>query len=722
MQMENVAGSAEAGDAMLLRHETEELQRLVSWENAERGEGFGETNVLDLDLNAAVVESEELPPASEGTPLLVQDAPAAVRRGGARACCRRQRISAPIVEKPTHLLNQWTASAISGNDITSSVLYMGGLCTAVAGPFAPISIVLVVLLLHLFRNVYSEVVTALPLNGGAYNALLNTTSKLVAAIGGTLTVLSYVATAVVSATSAVLYFSSLAPDVPAFWLPVAVLGFFALLNLLGIAESSVVALVIFVLHMLTLSILMITSLVWLFEHGWPLFLPNWDPAVFRLFGDPFTCIAFGFGKALLGVSGFESSANYVEEQAPGVFPKTLRNMWVAVAFFNPILTVLAIGMLPVTSIRDNALGCVANATLAMNSTLGGGNTTTVVCDQMLSQMAAVAGGEWLHMLVGIDATLVLCGGVLTSYVGVGGLMRRMALDRCLPAFFLMQNPITKTNHFIIGAFFLTTGSLYLIVRGDLNTLSGVYAIAFLFVMALFAAANMLLKYKRSKLKRAVKSSWPGVVVALLGVVAGLIINVVIDVSFLEYFGIYFSIFLALALIMFVRVKILRLAFNLMKNTRLCRGSCGGRMRGWVKALNKQSVVFFTNNGLLSVLNKAVMYIRDNEFTDTVVIVHLYEGDIHAEPLKSKMHRIQTNVRILDRMYPKSRISLVFARGRFGKDSVARISELLKVPRNFMFIGAPAALPMQADMADGEVPLPPITTNIAELGGLRLITH
>ena len=39
-------------------------------------------------------------------------------------------------------------------------------------------------------------------------------------------------------------------------------------------------------------------------------------------------IFFGYSSALLGISGFESSSNYVENQKPGVFPKTLRNMWV----------------------------------------------------------------------------------------------------------------------------------------------------------------------------------------------------------------------------------------------------------------------------------------------------------------------------------------------------------------------------------------------------------
>lgn len=54
-------------------------------------------------------------------------------------------------------------------------------------------------------QIYGEVVTALPLNGGAYNALLNTTSKSVASVAACLAILSYIATGVVSATEACEY-------------------------------------------------------------------------------------------------------------------------------------------------------------------------------------------------------------------------------------------------------------------------------------------------------------------------------------------------------------------------------------------------------------------------------------------------------------------------------------------------------------------------------------
>lgn len=47
-------------------------------------------------------------------------------------------------------------------------------------------------------------------------------------------------------------------------------------------------------------------------------------------------------KAMLGVTGFETSSNFVEEQAPGVFPRTLRNMWTCVSIYNPLLVLLAL--------------------------------------------------------------------------------------------------------------------------------------------------------------------------------------------------------------------------------------------------------------------------------------------------------------------------------------------------------------------------------------------
>ena len=48
------------------------------------------------------------------------------------------------------------------------------MCAYYATVWAPLSLVLVGILLFLFRSIYGESITALPFNGGTYTVLLNT--------------------------------------------------------------------------------------------------------------------------------------------------------------------------------------------------------------------------------------------------------------------------------------------------------------------------------------------------------------------------------------------------------------------------------------------------------------------------------------------------------------------------------------------------------------------
>jgi amino acid transporter len=127
---------------------------------------------------------------------------------------------------------------------------------------------------------------------------------------------------------------------------------------------------------------------------------------------------------------------------------------------------------------------------------------------LLSYLGRLAGGDWLAYLVSIDAVLVLSGAVLTSYVGVGGLVHRMTLDRCLPQFLLKLNK-RGTTYRIMIAFFILCVSILLITKGELGALAGVYALSFLSVMALFALGNILLKFRRARLPRPERASWLG---------------------------------------------------------------------------------------------------------------------------------------------------------------------------------------------------------------------
>ncbi|RLN49956.1 hypothetical protein BBJ28_00019982, partial [Nothophytophthora sp. Chile5] len=144
------------------------------------------------------------------------------------------------LNQPRKLLSELPATAICGNDILSSVLYSASSVTAKAGKLMPIPLLMVSIVLFFFRFIYEEVVTAIPMNGGTYNALLNTTSKRTAAVAACLSILSYVATGVVSATSGVRYLDNQV-SIPIVGCTIILLGAFALLAIVGISESSRVA-------------------------------------------------------------------------------------------------------------------------------------------------------------------------------------------------------------------------------------------------------------------------------------------------------------------------------------------------------------------------------------------------------------------------------------------------------------------------------------------------
>ena len=193
-------------------------------------------------------------------------------------------------------------------------------------------------------------VGALPLNGGTYNALLNTTTKSTASLAATLTILSYMAASVISANEAIHFLHHVLPVIPIILTTIILLSLFALLVIAGISESAVVAVLIFVFHLVSLLLLSGFIIIYLLQHGLSTLSDNWqiplqsDGVMKALF--------FGFAASMLGVSGFESSANFVEQQQKGVFPKTLRNMWVIVTVVNPLMAVFALALFALPTLQS----------------------------------------------------------------------------------------------------------------------------------------------------------------------------------------------------------------------------------------------------------------------------------------------------------------------------------------------------------------------------------
>ncbi|CAD7942994.1 unnamed protein product [Amoebophrya sp. A120] len=446
----------------------------------------------------------------------------------------------PKVRPEETKLNELEATSICGNDITASCFYVVGQLCKDSGVYAPLCTVFAATVLFCYRKVYTEVVCALPLNGGLYNVMLNSGfSKRSAAATACLTILSYTATSVVSAVSA-MHYSGVADEDWQLAGSLLILVTFALLLLSGMKESARVASVLFVFHLVTMTLLLTACVVTTVQR-WEMFFsrdighmiaktaiktdrkslfPIWsstttqtgsrsddgnytgagtastsrqllgtsppllldnrgrsppvtsssgalalqlqqqslfasnavafadsDPHLSRV-GDedhgkkthiphthkifhknlvwsgqrpPFESVFYGFSTAMLGVSGFESSANFVENQEPGVFPKTLRNMWASVSVLNVACSFFVLCLVPLDELAegrsDDALAFLAEEV-----------TTDLL------------GGPWFLQWIRVDAFLVLAASVLTSFVGVTGLLNRMALDRCLPEFFTDTRP------------------------------------------------------------------------------------------------------------------------------------------------------------------------------------------------------------------------------------------------------------------------------------------
>ncbi|KAI9917967.1 hypothetical protein PsorP6_012323 [Peronosclerospora sorghi] len=573
-------------------------------------------------------------------------------------------------------LGEWTSTSISGNDILSSVLFSTGQTIAKAGCLAPVSQLFVVTLVYCLRWVFEEVMSAVPLNGGFYTAMLNSAPKKVAAVCAVFSILSYLSTAVVNGVSAMNYVNESLVEIPVMVCTIGLLAAFAGLCLLGIAESAFVALVFFVFHSFTLTLLGIFCVVHFVQHP-SIFYDNMSSSLpeVTMYGrnaevnNVASALFLGYGTAVLGVTGFESSSQYVEEQAVGMFPKTLRNMWVLSSIFNSAYSLLALAVVPLETIILN------------QSTL-------------LSYMGRLSGGRWLEILVAIDAFGVLAGAVLTAYVGINGLFQRLTVDRILPSFLLKTNSCRGTNHFIIVTFFVVAASLVFILNADVTVLSGVFALAFLCVLLSFIIACLLLKLNREEIPRKRTTSWINTGFCLCMVALGILANAFSDVKALSYFVIYFAVFFSVVFLMLNRVSLLKallfvsgkLHVYFQRDSLPSQLPFGGSVKiaKTIEKIKNTPVVFFCKSTNLPNTNEAISYVMANEHTYCLRLVHVCE--LNA-PVPREFEHV---VNLFDHIYPSIKIDFIAVTGVFDPAMVQWLSMSMNIPTNMMFMRQPAS--------------------------------
>lgn len=571
--------------------------------------------------------------------------------------------------KPAHhKLNELYATAICGNDILSSCLYVSGIAAIYAGVLAPIVLLIVGIVLYFFRFVYTEVVEALPINGGAYNCLLNATSKPIAAVAGVMTILSYVATVCISAKIGVEYFvrafeknlGHLNTNI----LAIVLLAVFAALVINGLKDSAKVALGIFILHIVTLITIIGFGIEHAYAHGFDQFMQNFvtTRGLVSSQGGILMTVYFAFSASLLGVSGFESSANFVEEQSAGVFRKTLRNMWLGVTIFNPIIALVALNSLPISVINQAKDFMLADVGYSIGSDLPFSLGQVLIKD-----------------LIAIDALLVLSGAVLTAYVGVGGLIQRMALDGCLPSILTYKNskgafPVT------VLTFLFLCSTILIVTKGQLLSLAGVYTIAFLGVMTLFAFGNLILKRERKLLKRTFSAPVSFVIIALVSTAVGMVGNMILDQHNVQYFMIYFIPTLTLVMIMIYQDYVFELLLNVSRRLNLFPRL----FKKLFDSIVRLKIVVFVHHPHR--LHDILKYIARNEIGRNVILIACQDLSSNGLSSGTKISNILPVLKEAG-VYDHLDISIDTFEMPFGPEAVQYAVKKYRVPANRILIGS-----------------------------------
>lgn len=565
-----------------------------------------------------------------------------------------------MAEKKEHgLLDAFSSTAIAGNDILSSCLYVCGIAIIFAGVWAPLIFVVIGLVLYLYKHVYTEVVEALPLNGGAYNCLLNASTKSLAAVAGVMTTLSYVATSVISAKTASEYVHTVWHGLPVLPMTAGIIVFFAILVILGVKDSAKVAKGIFTLHIFTLTLFVTIGVLGMVNDGVGFLAEGFfkTQALFAQEGAA-KMLFFAFSASLLGVSGFESSANFVEEQAPGVFRKTLKSMLLGVVLFNPLITIVVLQSLDLHTIAQ-------------------------VKDFVLADSALQIGGAGLKYLVVADAFLVLSGAVLASFVGASGLLYRMTLDHCLPSTILLPKLRSRNQNTtrIIVAFALLCLSILFVTKGALLSLAGVYTISFLGVMTLFAFGNVILRMTRPDLKRTYRGPLLYAFIAAAATGAGIVGNILIDPKNLVYFLTYFLPAIALVMTMIFRDYVLEALLHAVEQFPLLHN----RVRPWFEHVIRPRIILFAHHP--HKLYHSLEYIRKNETSRNITVVFCKESGERSDVLLSKFEQYIATFKEAS-VFENLSISLVVEEQQtFGPEVVKAYANRYRIQRNNVFIGS-----------------------------------
>ncbi|PWN41241.1 hypothetical protein IE81DRAFT_324733 [Ceraceosorus guamensis] len=651
-----------------------------------------------------------------------------------------------VLRRPVAMLGQWRAFALAGNAVTGSAFYSLPAVLAVSGALSPIGMALAALLLWPFRPILVELASALGgSDAGNFTYLTNSTSgaTLFPLLAAAFNLLDALATGAVSAATAASYISAetastttTTTHVDMKLISVLLILATSIICLMGIKDSSKVALGMISLHLVTMLILIIAGLISWIRMGNVQLRSNWvdffhgdavstvsrrtltrrssgsEKSAVRIVFDA-TCLAF------VGLTGVETTPAYVASVKRGSFEKALRNLHISI-LTEPMLALLIVAVMPLSSSigTPNIL-----ASLAQNST-----------------------GAWLRYLVLTDACIVLSGGIITGVVALCGTVEALVSSKVLPGFLSWTLPRTATMANAVLLFAALTMCMCATARFDLTVLSGVFSMVFLCVLTCFPISLLCILHSRRTLPRERKASMLVIVTSLcIGLVA-IAGNAALAPVTLAQMVAYTAVILFVLLALHYRIALVKMflwtiaqewtlwnrSSRIRKNAKskdgLNRSSAWRKsIMEWIRKNRSDVVVYFTKTDEISTLVRVLSYIHEHEpACSRVILVHCFDRVLHIPS------ELEANSQLVDESFPTITVDLIFVQAEFTPIVVQALSDRLGMPTSRMFISCPSGsgIIQQADCSSNVSPSSTPSTSAAnlsshfelpEFGGLRIIT-
>ncbi|KAJ7838865.1 amino acid permease-domain-containing protein [Mycena olivaceomarginata] len=577
-------------------------------------------------------------------------------------------------EIPHHmrLLGQFTATALAGNDVLGGVFYTLPAVLGVSGVYSPIALFASTLTPFLWRPMMEELGSALPISGAPYSYLISVTRKSIALVGAALLLLDFTASSVVSAATAASYLAGeLTLPFPTFVAAAVIVGIFTLVSLSGITESARLAFVVLSFHGATMAALGISAVVYWAKIGNVQLRQNWEQGHASSGADVARQLFYGFCLGMLGLTGIECTPSYIGRIKPGHHPLVLRNLHLPAIGLNTLLIILVLATVPLTTLLGAA--------------------------DVLSALAVVSAGKWMRRWVVADAIVVLCGGVLIGkcrpslsvtrdYAQEG---MKLAHDRVVPRVFLNALRLTDAPYVSVLAFMACNVMMYGCAGGSLAIVSQMFSLVWLTVMAIFPIALLMLRFNRGRLPRNTRTPL-SVIIASLAVTAAVFAgNVAIDPTTVGYFIAYLIGVVSVFGITQRQGFILKMMYwTYDQDPSLHRLSI---TKTWGKSLvermgrlKQQPICILVNTDEINHLLHMILYVRDNEETSCIKIVHFCGDGEHG----SILSELEANAKILDEAFPEITIDLIIVEDFFIPENVASLARRLRIPTSLMFMGCP----------------------------------